>query len=135
VSYVVGDEVDLKNSASKLLTYQAVQNNIGVTPGIDSRTCYFNTNNNPPPVCTWVEVYNSATGNNNSKSGTLTGKYTVQANGSGVLQVTPSGQNGSASLAMVVPIAPLAVGQVVPLLSLPTLGNGGSGSGAAVRVK
>jgi hypothetical protein len=133
VSYVGGDEVDLKNGAGTSLTYQAAKNNLGVMPGLNTNTC--SNNGNPPPSCTWVELYSSAAGKNNSAKGTLTGKYTVQPNGSGVLQVTPSGGGGSASFAIVVPTTASAVGQQVSIVGLPTLGNKITGGGAAVRIK
>ena len=129
-NYVVGDEVDFTVSG-KLLTFQAVKKNTNVPP--NTSTC---TSSVQPPNCAWDQLYASATGKGSS-SGTLTGTYTVQSNGSGVLTVTPSsGNNGkSVSFAMVVPTAPLAVGQVVPIVGLSTLGNESGASGAAVRVK
>jgi hypothetical protein len=126
-SYVVGDEADFTENG-KVLTFQAVKNNTGVSPS--GSTC---TQNVQPPNCTWDQLYVSAAGKSGS-SGTLTGTYTVQSNGSGVLQVTPAGQK-TGSFAMVVPTAPLAVGQEVPLVGMPVLGNEFRGSGAAVRVK
>ena len=87
-----------------------------------------------PPNCTWDQVYVSATGKSNSK-GTVTGTYTVQSNGSAVSQLTiatPTGKQ-TGSFAIVVPTAPLAVGQEVTLVGLPTLTNEIRGAGSAVR--
>jgi hypothetical protein len=127
-NYVVGDEVD-STVGGKLLTFQAVKNNTGVPP--NGNTCASNVQ--VPPNCTWDQLYVSATGKGGGK-GTLAGTYTVQSNGSGVLKLTPSG-NPMISFSMVVPTAPLAVGQVVPLVALPTLANEFRGNGAAVRIK
>ena len=127
-SYVVGDEADF-TEGGKTLTFQAVTNNTNVPPNTSTCTSSVKV----PPNCDWDQLYVSATGKSNS-SGTLTGTYTVQSNGSAVLQLTPAGQK-TASFSMVVPSAPLAIGQEVPLVGLPTLTNEIRGSGAAVRVK
>lgn len=130
-SYVVGDEVDFTVGGTTQ-TYQAVVNNTGVPP--NTSTC--GPNITFPPNCTWDQVYSSATGRGIFK-GTLSGTYTVQANGSAVAQLTASTPTGpqKVSFSMVVPTAPLAVGQEVPMVALPTLTNGGRGTGTAVRVK
>jgi hypothetical protein len=130
-SYVVGDEVDFTVSGT-LLTFQAVQNNTGVAP--NTSTCTSTVGN--PPNCDWDQLNLSATAMGTEK-GTLTGTYTVQSNGSAVAKltvVTPTGKM-ALSFAMVVPTAPLAVGQVVPMAAMPTVGNEFTGSGAAVRVQ
>lgn len=129
-SYVVGDEVDLTVS-SKTSTYQTVKNNVGVNPS--TSLC---SQSVQPPSCDWVQLVASATGKNSSGTGTITGKYTVQSNGSAVMTITPSGSgNGPVSFAMVVPTSPLAVGQEVPFVFLPSLSNEARGSGSAVRIK
>lgn len=127
-NYVIGDEVDFTVNGS-LLTFQAVANNSNVLP--TSSTCTSNVQ--VPPNCTWDQLYVSATGKTGSK-GSLTGKYTVQANASGVLQLTPAGQK-AISMSIIVPASPLAVGQEIPLVGLPTSTNEIRGSGSAVRVK
>lgn len=129
VKYVVGDEVDFTVSG-KLLTFQAVQNNTNVPPS--TSTCTSVT----APNCDWDRLYVSATGKANS-SGTMSGTYSVQSNGSAVSSLTAVASTGNVSLglAMVVPTAPLAVGQVVLMAALPALGNEFRGSGAAVRIK
>lgn len=130
VKYVVGDEVDFTVSG-KVLTFQAVQNNTNVPP--NTSTC---TSATPPPNCDWDQLFVSATGKVNA-SGALSGTYTVQSNGSAVASmtaVTPKG-NIAIGLSMVVPTTPLAVGQVVPMMALPALGNEFRGSGAAVRIE
>ena len=129
-SYVVGNEVDFTISG-KLLTFQAVKNNTNVPP--NGNTC---TSTVQPPNCTWDQLYVSAT-NKGGFTGTLTGTYTVQSNGSAMLQltlVTASGKQ-TASFAMVVPTAPLAIGQEVTFVGLPTFTNEIRGAGSAVRVK
>lgn len=127
-NYVIGDEVDFTVN-STLLTFQAVANNSNIPPS--SSTCTPNVQ--VPPNCTWDQLYSSATGKTGSK-GSLTGKYTVQANASGVLQLTPAGQK-AVSMSIIVPASPLAIGQEIPLVGLPTLTNELRGSGSAVRVK
>ncbi len=130
-SYVVGDEVDA-TVGGKLLTFQAVTSNTNVAPST-SNTCSASL---PPPKCTWSQLYSSAT-NKGSFKGTMTGTYTIQSNGSGASQLTLTSTNGtqSVSLGLIVPPAPLAVGQEVHLVAQPTLGNDLAGSGTAVRVK
>jgi hypothetical protein len=129
VSYVVGDEVD-STVRGRLLTFQAVKDNIDVIPG-PLNIC---TSKLPPPKCYWDQLLVSATDKNSSGKGSLTGTYSVQSNGSAVLQLTLSGQK-TISFAMVVPTAPLAIGQEVSLVGLPTLTNEINGTGSAVRVK
>lgn len=129
VSYVVGNEVDF-TVGGKVLTFQAVKVNKNVPP--NTSTC---TSTVQPPNCAWDQVYASATGKGSS-SGTVTGTYVVQSNASAVLTVIPSGNNGkSVSFAMIVPTAPVAVGQEVHVIGMPTLGNEVGLSGAAVRIK
>ena len=130
-SYVVGDEVDF-TEGGKTLTFQAVINNTNVPP--NTSTCTSNVG--VPPNCDWDQLYVSATGKSSFK-GTLTGTYTVQSNASGASQLTLSTPSGKQTLSfsMVVPTAPLAVGQQVTLVGLPTLTQELRGSGSAVRVK
>ena len=130
VSYVVGDEVDF-TVGGKLLTFQAVTNNTNVAP--NTSTC---TATIQPPACAWDQLNISATGKTAS-SATITGKYTVQSNGSAVAQLNVVTTTGKMSIAfaMVVPSTPLAIGQVVPFATMPVLGNEFRGSGGAVRVK
>ena len=130
VTYVVGDEVDF-TVGGKLLTFQAVKNNTNVPPS--GNTC---TSMVQPPNCTWDQLYVSAS-SKSGFTGTLTGTYAVQSNGSAVSQLAFVGPTGTlkASLAMIVPTAPLAIGQEVPLVGLPTLTNEFRGAGSAVRAK
>lgn len=129
-SYVVGAEVDFTVNG-KLLTFQAVKVNTNVPP--NTSTC---SSTVQPPNCAWVQLFFSASRKNSSSSGTLTGTYAVQSNASAVLTIIPSGNGGkSVSFAMVVPPAPLAVGQVVPIVGIPTLGNETPISGTGVRIK
>jgi hypothetical protein len=125
-SYVVGDEVDFSGQ-----TFQAVKSNMNVPP--NTSTC---TSTIQPPSCDWDKLNVSATGDSN-QSGSMTGTYTVQSNASAVSKLSLTTNKGKLSIAfaMVVPTAPLAVGQVVPIAAMPVLGNEITGSGGAVRIK
>ena len=128
--YVVGNVVD-STVGGVLLTFQAVENNTGVPP--NGSTC---TASVQPPNCTWDRVYATATsGLVGTQAGTLSGTYSLQSDGSGVMTLTASGQKNQLMLAIVVPAAPLAVGQVVGLQSMASLTNEVRGSGTAVRSK
>jgi hypothetical protein len=128
--YVVGDEVD-EMVNGKMLTFQAVKNNTNLPPSLS--TC----NQNTWPNCDWVQLHVNATGKNVSGSGTLSGTYNVQSNGSAVMQVTAMSGTKKLQLsyAFVVPTAPLAVGQEVPIVGMSTLGTFNHGTGVAVRTQ
>lgn len=129
-AYVVGALVDFTVN-SKVLTFQAVKNNTNVAP--NSSAC---TASVQPPNCNWDQVYQSAaSGVSSTKTDTLTGTYTTQSNGSGVMQVTPTGSTSSSSFSILVQPTPLAVGQVVALQGISLVNNENSASGTAVRVK
>lgn len=130
-TYVIGDEVDAVVNGNTL-TFQAVTKNTNIPPG--GSTC---TKNIGPPSCAWVQLHVNATGQNVNCSGTLAGTYTVQSNGSGVMQLTAAcgTKKLQPSFAFVVPTAPLAVGQEVPIVGMSTTGNFNHGNGVAVRVK
>jgi hypothetical protein len=124
-AYVVGALVDYTVSGN-LLTFQAVKNNTNIAPS--SSTC---TATVKPPNCNWDQVYQSAgSGVSATKAGTVTGTYTTQSNGSGVMQLS-----SGASFSLVVQPAPLAVGQVVALQGISAINNENSSAGMAVRVK
>ena len=124
-AYAVGAVVDYTVS-STVLTFQAVKSNTNVAPS--SSTC---TATVKPPNCDWDQVYQSAaSGVIGTKTGTLTGTYTTQSNGSGVVTF-----NTGASFSFVLQPAPLAVGQVVAMQGLSALNNENSSSGIAIRVK
>jgi len=132
-SYVVGDEIDYVVNG-KTLTYQAVKNSTDVTPS-GTNVCTAKTAVKNPVGCTWDELYQSANGSTDGGSGTLAGTYSVQSNGLATLQLTPSGgKNQSVVFTMVVP-AVSAVGQEVPLVAAPQLGNENRGGGTAVRIQ
>ncbi len=129
-AYVVGALVD-ETVNGKVLTFQAVKNNTGIAP--TSSTC---TATVKPPKCNWDQVYQSAaSGVSPTKTDTMTGTYTTQSNGSGVMQVTPTGTTNSSSFSILVQPAPLAVGQVVALQGMPLINNENTATGTAVRVK
>ncbi len=124
-AYVVGALADYTVSG-KVLTFQAVKNNTNVAP--TSSEC---TATVLPPNCDWDQVYASAaSGVPPTKTGTFTGTYTTQSNGSGVMSVSTG-----ASFSILVQPAPLAVGQVVGLQGLPAINNENTSTGIAVRVK
>jgi len=84
-----------------------------------------------PPNCDWDQVYQSAgSGVIGTKTGTLTGTYTTQSNGSGVVTLS----TGS-SFSLLVQPAPLAVGQVVALQGISAINNENPSAGTAIRVK
>jgi hypothetical protein len=129
-AYVVGAVVDYTVS-STVLTFQAVANNTGVPPA--SSTC---TATLRPPNCTWDQLYKSAlSGVPSTKTGTFTGTYTTQSNGSGVVKLTVSGASSTSNFSILVQPAPLAVGQVVALQGISLINNENTSTGTAVRVK
>jgi hypothetical protein len=129
-AYAVGALVDYTVS-SKVLTFQAVKNNTNVTPA--SSTC---TATLKPPNCDWDQVYQSAaSGVSSTKTDTLTGTYTTQSNGSGVMLITPTGAATGSNFSLLVQPAPLAVGQVVAMQGVSLINNENSATGTAVRVK
>ena len=131
-AYVVGGIVDFQESNGKVLTFQAVKNNTNVAPVTGtSAVCTAGTAKNPP-TCTWDQLIASATGNQ-SGSGTLAGTYSVQSNGAGVVNVNPSGSSPAAFA--IVARGTSSLGQLVPMVAMPQLGNEFRGSGSAVRVK
>jgi hypothetical protein len=130
-AYVVGTLVDYTVSG-KVLTFQAVKNNTDIAP--TSSTCTAIVKQ--PPNCDWDQVYQSAaSGVSSAKTDTLTGTYTTQSNGSGVLQIKPTGAASTSSFSILVQPTPLAVGQVVALQGMSFINNENSSTGTAVRVK
>lgn len=124
-AYAVGALVDYTVS-STVLTFQAVKSNTNVAP--TASTC---TATVKPPNCDWDQVYQSAaSGQLGTKTGTFTGTYTTQSNGSGVVTFSTG-----ASFSFVLQPAPLAVGQVVALQGISALNNENSSAGVAIRVK
>jgi len=129
-AYVVGTLVDYTVSG-KVLTFQAVKNSTNVSPS--SSTC---TATVRPPNCIWDQVYQSAaSGVPSTKTDTMTGTYTTQSNGSGVMQIIPTGATSGSSFSILVQPAPLAVGQMVALQGMSFINNENSSTGTAVRVK
>jgi hypothetical protein len=116
----------------KGLPFQAVESNTSVAPvKATASVCTAATAKNPPS-CYWNRLIASATGNH-SGGGTLTGTYSVQSNGSGAVTATPSG-NPTVAFAIIVR-GTSSLGQEVPMVAMPQLGNEFRGSGSAVRVK
>jgi hypothetical protein len=131
-AYLVGGIVDYQESNGKVLTFQAVKNNTNVAPVTGTSAVCTAGTVKIPPACTWDQLIASATGTQ-SGSGTVTGTYTVQSNGAGVMNVTPSG--GSPVAFAIIARGTSSLGQVVPMVAMPQLGNEFRGSGSAVRVK
>jgi hypothetical protein len=148
--YVVGDEVDFTDSLGQAITVQAVVNGPS-KPVVKNGSGAFNvcTSSANNTTCQWVQLYQSATGVNDSGTGTVTGTYIVNSNASGVMTMTPSSgksrddnenpESGGSNtytleFAFVLP-ATSGLGQVVSLVAMPTLGNENRGSGTAVRIK
>ena len=128
-AYVVGALVDY-TVGGKVLTFQAVKNNTNVSPSSSECTATVQ-----PPNCNWDQVYQSAaSGVSSTKTDTMTGTYTTQSNGSGVMQITPTGGTSS-SFSIVVQPAPLAVGQVIALQGMSLINNENNATGTAIRVK
>lgn len=124
-TYAVGAVVDYTVN-STVLTFQAVKGNTNIPPS--ASLCSATVK---PPNCTWDQLYQSATsGVSPTKNETFTGTYTLQSNGSGVMQVSTG-----ASFSLVVQPAPLAVGQVVAIQGISAINNENSSAGMAVRVK
>jgi len=137
VSYVIGDVVDYDGH-----TYQAVAANEDALPmpvTIVSNTqkgnaCANNSSGaNGPLKCTWVVLYGSATGDDKSGKGTLTGTYSVLANGTGTMTTTLSMGGSAKTLEFVILVPPNAAGQEIHILAQPTLGNKFAGTGVAIR--
>jgi hypothetical protein len=128
-AYVVGELVD-DTVNGKVLTFQAVKNNTNIPP--TSSTC---TATVKPPKCNWDQVYQSAVYVTPTKTDTMTGTYTTQSNGSGVMLITPSGTTSSSSFSILVQPAPLAVGQVIALQGMSLINNPNDATGMAIRVK
>jgi len=129
-AYVVGALVDYTVSG-KVLTYQAVKNNTNISP--TSSACAASVR---PPNCNWDEVYQSAaSGVTPTMTDTMTGTYTTQSNGSGVVQIKPTGVTTTSSFSILVQPAPLAVGQVITLQGMSLINNENNATGMAVRVK
>ena len=131
-AYVVGDVVDYQESNGKVLTFQAVKKNTNVAPVSGTASVCTTSTAKNPPSCYWDQLLASATGNG-SGAGTLTGTYSVQSNGSGVITVTPSG-NPTVGFAIIVR-GTSSLGQEVPMIAMPQLGNEFRGGGSAVRIK
>jgi hypothetical protein len=129
-AYGVGALVDYTVSG-KVLTFQAVKTNTGIAPS--SSTCSATVQ---PPNCNWDQVYQSAaSGVTSTKTDTMTGTYTTQSNGSGVMQITPTGAKTSSSFVILVQPTPLAVGQVIAVQGMSLINNENNATGTAVRVK
>lgn len=137
-TYNPGATVDYTVNGTKR-TFQAVRKNVGKAPNWVTSTTQANICNNNPnnlSTCFWTQVSNSLTAADSDSSGTLVGTYTMQANGSGVLTLTPSNCNGCGSAQFGIVLSPVSqVGQTVGLVGMSQLGNSNRDVGTAIRIK
>ncbi len=143
-SYVIGDVVDYEGHS-----YQAVAANEDAAPVLvtivsnaqKGNACAANSSGyDGPPKCTWVVLYGSATGEDKSGTGTLTGTYSVLANGTGTMAVTLNiggtttcSSTTCKNLEFVILVPPNAAGQEIHIIAQSLLGNKFAGTGVAIR--
>jgi hypothetical protein len=133
-AYGVGATVDVAvGTATK--TYQAVKGSTGKPPSFANYVCSYNPNN--LSTCLWVEIPASLTnGDNSNSSGTMTGTYTIQGSGAGVITLTPTNCDGCGTVKLQFTAAPVSViGQSISLSGISLLGNSDTSVGSGVRVK
>jgi len=136
-SYEVGQTVDFP-VGGVTRTFQAVRANVdkppdwGATADAGNICSYW-----PQDNCYWVQIPLSLTsGSSNNQSGTLVGTYTIQADGSGTMEITPSNCNDCGTATMSLVISPTnGVGQSISLAGINLLGKTNNMVGSGVRVK
>lgn len=135
-SYSVGATIDYM-VANVTRTFQAVRASTNKPPdwsGAPQNICNFALNN--LDTCSWTQITQSLTNKNGSSIGTLVGTYTLQANGSGVMTLTPSNCGDCGSVQFEFVIAPVnQVGQAITLTGVSQLGNENSMVGSGVRIR
>lgn len=138
-AYNVGAAVDF-TAGAVTRTFQAVRKNTGKPPNWTTTAgaaniCTYNNLN----TCYWTQIPVSQTAKNNNISGTLVGSYTIQANASGVMTVTPScGTCGAGSVEFSIILPPVSqIGQTVSLIGISQLGRNQKNQsvGSAVRIQ
>jgi hypothetical protein len=135
-AYNVGAVVDYTSNGTTR-TFQAVQKSTGKTPNWNNTTTVGNicTYNNLS-TCFWTQIPASLTASDSDSTGTITGTYTIQSNGSGVLTLTPSNCNDCGQAKFAINMSPASqVGQTVGLVGMSQLGNHNRDVGTAVRIK
>ena len=136
-AYGVGQTVDF-TAGTTTRTFQAVRNNTGKAPDWTNTTSAGNICNNANMnTCYWVQISQSLTnGTGTPNTGTFTGTYTINANGSGVITFTMANCQGSCSSQISFVAPPVGqVGQTVGLVGISTLADTNDVSGTAVRIK
>ena len=135
-AYSVGALVDY-TVGNVTKTYQAIRANTGKAPNWVAATAgtficsYSNLNS-----CLWTQIPSSLTNGVAGNSGTVTGTYTVQANGLGVVTLTPTNCTGCKNVQFAFLLSPTnQIGQTFNMSGLSVLGNDNSATGSGVRVK
>ena len=136
-SYAVGAVVDYNGQTFQAAVANSDKAPVLITNGSNPQVgnaCASNTylNAGKQPVCTWVQLYHSASGNNNTGTITLSaGTYKIQSNGIGVLSITNVGDTHSTNFMLAVP--PLAAGQQIQVFGQPTITNQITGTGVLIK--
>jgi hypothetical protein len=138
-SYPVGYTVDF-TVGSQTRTFQAVQKNVGKPPNWSvsnyaGNICSYNGSN--LNTCYWTQIPSSLTSDNSGNStGTITGTYTIQASGAGVMTLKPTNCGDCGTVQLAFTVSPTSqVGQTISLSGVPVLGDSNSSVGSGVRVK
>lgn len=141
-AYKVGAVVDF-TVGSTTRTYQAVRANTGKPPNWTATAdnpyiCTYNNMN----TCDWDQLPSSQTnGDGAGTTGTFTGTYTINPNGSGVMTVTLkatdcTGGNCTETSKFAIVVSPTStVGQSVHVSGESVLGNHNKCVGGATRIK
>jgi hypothetical protein len=137
-AYSVGATVDF-TVGNVTRTFQAVRAGTGKPPNWGNNANAVNicsNNNGNLNTCYWTQIPESLTNGTNSGTGTLTGTYTIQANGSGVMTLTPTNCDGCGTVQLIFVVSPTSqVGQSITLSGLSKLGNSNNMTGSGVRIK
>lgn len=139
-SYKIGAVVDY-TAGSVTRTFQAVRANTNKAPNWtvsadNGNICSFQANN--LNTCYWTQITSSLTsGNDSSQTGTFTGTYTINANGSGTATwVQPNCTGTDCSIEFAILVSPTSsVGQTVHISGQSVLGKHNKSVGGATRVK
>lgn len=135
-AYGVGATIDYTvNGVTE--TFQAVRSSTGKTPDWTQSSTVGNIcNYQNLSTCYWTQIPASLTNTNSGNTGTLTGTYSIQANGAGVMTLTPSNCGNCGSVQIAFTVAPAGgIGQLISLAGISQLSNSNPQIGTAVRVK
>lgn len=137
-AYSIGATVDYTVSGVTR-TFQAVRKSTGKAPNWTTSAgqgniCSYNPNNTN--TCIWTQIPGSLKGTDKSSTGTFTGTYTVNANGTGMITLQAANCTGKCSIqfSLLVP-AVIPVGQSVNMVGISILGDHNRTVGSALRVK